>query len=215
VHIELIDLLRCPAPHPESMLVLTAERWDARYVTDGVLGCPVCRAEYPIRSGVVDFTDPSEETSGSGALQEPAPVDQGAVIRLAALLDLREPDFLVALGGRNATMASALADLVSARCLAVNAPGALAQGNGLAVSDRLPVATGALRGVALDELTASPVLLQEAIRVTCAGGRLVAPASTPVPAGVEILAIDARDWVGQVQGTPSGFVTLGSRTRDR
>ena len=53
--IELVDALRCPQPHAESWLVVASTRTQARHILEGTLGCPVCRAEYPIVDGVVDF----------------------------------------------------------------------------------------------------------------------------------------------------------------
>jgi hypothetical protein len=44
MHIEFIDLLRCPNPHEETWLVAALHRMDGRLVIDAKLGCPVCSA---------------------------------------------------------------------------------------------------------------------------------------------------------------------------
>ncbi|MGH7754012.1 MAG: hypothetical protein ACREN5_14490, partial [Gemmatimonadales bacterium] len=56
MHIEMTELLRCPAGHPEAFLVLATAEMRDRTVRRGAVGCPVCGAEFPIRDGVVDFT---------------------------------------------------------------------------------------------------------------------------------------------------------------
>ncbi len=42
MHIELTDLLRCPADHDEAFLVLLPDRMEGRRVLAGHLGCPMC-----------------------------------------------------------------------------------------------------------------------------------------------------------------------------
>src|SRR6476620_4400515 len=59
--IELVDALRCPNTHEESWLVASADRMEARHIVSGSLGCPICKSEFPIRDGVVDF-----RTAGKG-----------------------------------------------------------------------------------------------------------------------------------------------------
>src|SRR2546423_14793627 len=82
--IELVDVLRCLNAHEETWLVLAAERMKGRDVIDGVLGCPICRAEYPISAGVAHFgrSAPAETHS--------APPDEDETLRLAALLHLTD-----------------------------------------------------------------------------------------------------------------------------
>ena len=82
--IELIDVLRCPHAHEESWLVLLSGRIDGRDVMEGVLGCPVCEAEYPVADGVVRFA----QRSGSAVA---GPSSEEDALRLAALLDLADP----------------------------------------------------------------------------------------------------------------------------
>ena len=53
--VELVDALRCVRPHEDAWLVAATRRTEHRHILDGVLGCPVCRTEYPVRDGVADF----------------------------------------------------------------------------------------------------------------------------------------------------------------
>ena len=53
--IELAELLCCPADHGDSNCVLSAEKADGRRIISGVVGCPVCKREYEIDEGVVQF----------------------------------------------------------------------------------------------------------------------------------------------------------------
>src|SRR5687768_17771356 len=92
MHIEFIDLLRCPNQHEDSWLVAAFYRMDGRVVVEGKLGCPVCGAEYFIRDGVAVF---NEIPAPGHALPDPDP--DGTL--LAALLNLERPGMLVLLAG--------------------------------------------------------------------------------------------------------------------
>ena len=85
------SVLRCPREHEASGLVLAADTIDGRHVVTGVLGCPVCEAEYPIREGVAYFVD---------SVPAPAAPRRDDVMRTAAMLGLTEPGGVIALAGR-------------------------------------------------------------------------------------------------------------------
>jgi hypothetical protein len=70
------------------------------------------------------------------------------------------------------------------------------------------MASGSVRGVALDIHHAESPWLADAVRVLRAGGRLVAPASAPLPAGTRELARDDREWVAVAEGTPATIIPL-------
>src|SRR5215211_4533636 len=115
MHIEFIDLLRCPNVHEESWLVAAFYRLDGRVVVQGKLGCPVCGAEYFIQDGVAVFN------GVNASLQATAPKESesdGTLI--AALLDLSRPGMLVLLAGEWARDAEAVAELTGARIIALN-----------------------------------------------------------------------------------------------
>jgi hypothetical protein len=68
-----------------------------------------------------------------------------------------------------------------------------------------------MRAIALDERFAdvlAPFALGPALSALRDGGRLVAPASTPVPDEANELARDARQWVGARRPRPSAPVQL-------
>lgn len=72
--IELTEMLRCPRDHAESYVVAAPIVMDGRRIVRGVVGCPECKAEFPIVDGVVYFV---EEASG-----EPrGPAGRGPAVR--------------------------------------------------------------------------------------------------------------------------------------
>jgi hypothetical protein len=195
--VELIDRLRCPNPHEDSWLVATATRAVNRRILDGALGCPVCGAEFVIRGGEVWFGRSEPETPALPS----RPGEEGA-LRLAAMLDLDERGGLYVLDGAWTGGAPAMArTFPNARFVFVaspDGPGASAVLRG--TGDAIPLAAGGARGVALDR--AMPALVDAAVRVLAAGGRLVAPAASAVPGTITVLARDATWWVGERASRP-------------
>lgn len=206
--IELVDHLRCVAPHEDTWLVLAADRMEGRRVVEGRLGCPVCRAAYAIRDEVAWIgAEP-----GAALPDEPAPdalaLEEEAA-RLAALLDLREPGTRAVVGGALGHAAHHLAAATGAELLLLDPPAGVGAGEGVSVlrtGGRLPLAEQSVRGVALDERTA--LLVAEAARVTRDKGRVVAPAGMPLVAGLVELARDARQWVAEREARASAPVPL-------
>src|SRR5829696_1093046 len=88
--IELVDTLRCPNPHEESWLVVSATTLEARHIREGVLGCPVCRAEYPVRGGIADFRTATEHDAATKKSSREMPVLVPAE-QLAAMMNLADP----------------------------------------------------------------------------------------------------------------------------
>src|SRR5215211_2670247 len=119
MHIELVDALRCPRRHGDTWLVASIARMDDRDILEGTLGCPECGAEYPVHDGIVSF-----ETEGGGASADdrevPTELDEGEVMRLAAMLDLASAGGVAMVAGDWAAHARALNDLTSVRLLLVN-----------------------------------------------------------------------------------------------
>ena len=194
--IELVDVLRCLRPHEESWLVAATARMDGRDIVEGVLGCPVCGAEYPIIGGTVDF----DAAAGATAPAEEVDADPEAAIRLAAYLDLSSAGGLAVLAGSWAAHAGRLAELTDVQILLVNARDAAGVGGGISairVREALPLAAASCRGIALDRGHASSVFAEGATRVLQARGRLLAPVGLPRPAEVTELARDERWWVGE------------------
>ncbi len=216
MHIEMIDTLRCPSTHEDSWLVGAFDRLVDREVIAGRLGCPVCGATYEISNGVVDFDGDDESRS------DPHRRDAGRIsavgaddaIRLAAMLDLASPGGLVVLEGAWSAAGEMLASFIDARLLVMNPPPSHSERSPLsALRSRhtIPVAAGSCRGIALYCGGHAEVLARTAVDALRPGGRLVAPADTPMPMDARELARDDRWWVAERSSPPPALVTLGVR----
>jgi uncharacterized protein YbaR (Trm112 family) len=194
--VDLLDRLRCPVPHDDSWLVATALVTRRRHIVEGSLGCPVCGAEYPIRDGAVWFG--REEFPPADVPAEAVRTDEA--MRLAALLSLSERGVFL-LGGAWGALADELATLMPLQLLLASPP-AVAEGWSVVrgTADSMPFTAGSLTGIAIDR--ASGPLAEAAARTLISRGRLVAPADTPVPAPIVVIARDERHWVGERPASP-------------
>ena len=214
--IELVDSLRCPEPHDETWLVATIDRLDGRHIVEGSLGCPICRQVYPIRDGVVEMRrgetpphPPHDDTYGRMTL----PSDDD-VSRCAALLGMAEPGGLYVLAGAAGKVTNGLEQVTEGKLLLVSPTDDVVLTSDMSVlraSGTLPVAACVVRGVLLDAASATELFLAQAERALVAGGRLVAPAHAPLPAGVRELARDEREWVAVKERAASAPVPLRRR----
>lgn len=207
--IELVDSLRCVEPHEDTWLVASVFRMDGRHIVDGILGCPVCRREYPIRDGVGWFVESSDDSRRIAA--PPAPADADLIARGAALLGLNDAGGIVVLGGHWVSCADAISELGPAHIVILDVmPRAESaqEISGLVVAGRLPFAAGALRGAALGAESARAERVASSAALLRPRGRLVAPVSAPLPDGVIELARDADDWVAERAATASPPVPL-------
>lgn len=201
----LVDSLRCPAPHEETSLVLSVEAWVGTRVAEGLLGCPVCHARYPIQRGTAYFT------SRPVTVRHEAVADLPDAARLAAQLGLMEPGGVILLAGWYSAVHDALASLVDVTCLLIDAPESLApNAANLMVADRLPLVDGVLRGAAVEGQGAR--LIADVERCVRPSGRIVAPVSTPRPSITRIVAEDDREWVGEVMTQPAIQLQKARRT---
>jgi len=203
---DLLDALRCSKPHDESWLVAVVHVAAGSELIEAELACPVCGAEYRVADGVAHFADvtvPQHDTW---------PADD-QLLRLAALLGVAESPQPVALLGRYAAGSAPLASYVVGPQLLVNASaGRCAVGaSRIMVADRLPLGVDTLAAVAVDAANASATMLESAARALRLGGRLVAPAGAPMPAGMRELARDATEWVAETITRASGLVELRRR----
>jgi uncharacterized protein YbaR (Trm112 family) len=200
MHIEFIDLLRCPKSHEETWLVAALHEMDGRLVVEAKLGCPVCNAEYFIRDGVAIFSDDERPDS---AIQGSPPDD--AAERIAAFLDLTGPGKTVLLVGDEAASADALSELSDARVIALNSQ------LGSQLSERvaqvrarapIPLAARSLDGIALDESHTTPEIISEAARLLRPRGRLLAAARARLSPEFRELARDddrvIAEYVGEL-----------------
>ncbi len=185
--IELTEILRCPRDHAESYLVATPIVMDGRRIVRGVIGCPECKAEFPIVDGVAYFSPRVERASGDAA----GPAYDAAA--LAAFLNLDGPGGYAVLVGRAARHAQALGALVpGVHLVAVNPPADVVPSPmlSLLLAPSLPIRASAVRAVALGADHAGPPWLGEAVRILLPGLRLVVEdeRAGPPPEGVSELA---------------------------
>lgn len=206
--IDIVEQLRCPRAHEESWLVLAADGVRDRDVLRGVLGCPVCHAEYPIADGIARFADaPPTPTE---------PPSEEQAMRLAAFLDLTSTQGIVALVGAWGNHGLLVRALTETHLLLVNPPRSVPMGDGisgLTAAGVLPLARGSLRGLALDA-SVDDAMARSALQALRAGGRMLAPVGTPLPDGVRELVRDDNIWVGERAAAPeSAPLMLLSRQR--
>jgi uncharacterized protein YbaR (Trm112 family) len=212
VFIELLDFLRCPNPHEESWLVLAAQRTDNRSIIQGVLGCPVCQAEFPILGGTVHFHERPTAPRPAGV------PDEQQALRLAATLDLTSPSGYVVLLGSLGDHAAILHAITDVELIVVNPSEGIEMGRGLSGLSigptwaSLPLASASARAIALDDDVTAEQLSSAATAVN-AGGRILAPVSLTVPEGVSELARDNRHWVAERTHSPvsSGIISIERR----
>ncbi len=209
--IELVDSLRCLEAHDETWLVAAVTRMDGRHVAEGVLGCPICRREYPIRDGIAWFTATAPDAEHLTRVGQTA--DSDRIMRAGALLGLTDVGGIVCVDAAWSDCADALAELGPAHVVVLNATvdSAADRVSVLAVDDRLPLARGSVRAAAVGD--ASSGLVAPAVESLRAGARLVGPANAPVPDGVTELVRDDHVWVGERGAVASAPISLRSARR--
>jgi hypothetical protein len=192
--LSLVDALRCPAHAEAAPLVMSVETWSGARVAEGVLGCPMCHARYPIHGGTVDFTQGQRSVR-----QSPSPSDRERM-RLAAQLGLSEPGGILLLTGRHAHAHDVLSSVTDVSCILVDGPETTsATAVNFVLPDRLPLNDGVLRGAAVDEPRNIGPFLADAVRCLRRNGRIVAPTLSALPSGVRLIARDDREWVGELE----------------
>jgi uncharacterized protein YbaR (Trm112 family) len=208
MHIEFIDLLRCPVAHADSWLVAAFTRMDGRMVLEGKLGCPVCNASYVVRDGVAllqadTIRDAPRGVARSGNELEDDLNDVNAATRVAAFLELTRPGSLALLAGTWARAAEAVAELAQARIISLNSPGVTHGSESVAelrCTGRIGLAERSLDGAALDAEHSTPEMLNEAARLLRPRGRVIASASASLPPQFRELARDENHLVAEYVG---------------
>ncbi len=184
--IELVDSLRCPHAHEESWLVLGAGRMEGRDVMEGVLGCPVCRAQYGIADGVADLRTGDRATVAPPASEGPPAGEAEQAMRLAAFLNLAGGGGFAVLVGEWTRHAAGVRALTDTHLLLANpVPGVRIGGgtSGVLVDRVLPVAGGSARGLAIDVGDGRSGAVPRRRRGERAGGRPCGGASRGAAAG--------------------------------
>jgi uncharacterized protein YbaR (Trm112 family) len=208
VHIELTEMLRCPESHGEAFLVLSTGEMLGRMVRSGILGCPICRREFPIVKGVVDFSAKGKGERGKvddqGATMPLSPFPFPAVDpeTLQALLDLSGPGGYVVLVGTAARHAVGLAGLMGGiHFVGINAPADVEELPVLSLlvcPDMIPLRQTVARGVVVGSDRLGSAWLAEARRVVLPGRRVVIEGEdVPVPVGLTRLAAGEGLFVGE------------------
>ncbi len=189
------------------------ERFEGRFIDRGSLGCPVCHAQYRIERGAVDFRPPDAPRERTPPVIVEAPTGED-ILRARALLDLTGGGGTIVLTGAAAAFASRLEDETEVNVLLVNPAPALEQQAGrstLLVDGRVPLAPGSVRGALIGDDQSSGAIIADLAHALRAGGRLVAPVDAPLPAGLDELARDGRQWVAEKRDSAPGLVTIGTR----
>jgi uncharacterized protein YbaR (Trm112 family) len=201
MHIELTEMLRCPEPHREEMLVLSTGEVRDRMVRSGLLGCPVCQKEYPIARGIVNFRRSKDRVPKNGYVP-PSPLPTADPGNLQALLELTGPGGYVVLIGSATRHAARLAELIhGVHFVGVNPPAELEEQPILSLlfaSEKVPLRSAVARGVVVGADLATSPWLVEAHRVLLRGRRFVVENEEPeLPIGLLKLASERGLWVGE------------------
>jgi uncharacterized protein YbaR (Trm112 family) len=189
--IPLVDSLRCPRQHAETWLVASIDRAEDRDILEGVLGCPNCLAEYPIRDGIVYFNAEAERLS----FREP---DEMQATRLAAALELIEGRMTAVLHGDWGAHAQLVRSMSPAQLLLVNPPAGLVSGDGISIilADTAPLAQSSADGVAVDA-SASDAMMASLDAALARGRHMLAPITIPIPRQYVEIARDDDVWVAR------------------
>ena len=162
-------------------------------VWSGELGCPLCHARYPIRNGSVDFAPGVADTN-----QVPDDAWASDALRLAAQLGLAEPGGTLLLSGRYAALSPELLGVVDVTCVIVDPAGRVSpDAVTFRLADRIPFASGSLRGAAVDTPRNTMEFLTDVARALRPLGRLVAPSASALPATMREVARDEHEYVAE------------------
>ncbi len=200
MHIELTEMLRCPEPHREEMLVLSTGEIKDRMVRSGLVGCPVCHKEYPIARGIVNFRRNKDRVSNGYA--PPSPLPSADAAKLQALLELSGPGGYVVLVGAAVRQAPRLSTLMEGiHFVGINPPPDMEEQSTLSLiyaTEKVPLRTAVARGVVVGADLATSPWLVEAHRVLLRGRRFVVENEEPeLPIGLLKLAAEHGLWVGE------------------
>ena len=100
MHVLVADRLTCSRCGPEFGLILRADQTHDRRVTEGVLGCPNCRDQYPITDGFGDLRAPPRSELPKGLAGDPVIRTQEESEYLLPLLGItRGPATVLLIGG--------------------------------------------------------------------------------------------------------------------
>jgi uncharacterized protein YbaR (Trm112 family) len=174
MNLQLTDHLTCPRCTEGGGLILLADRVEGRRLLDGQLGCPNCRARYPVVNGVAEFEEASDPSPG---------MSPGEALRVAALLGVTEGPASVVVVGPYVALAGELAALLSDVEIVVASRGAfvpegeMERVSRLRIAARIPLHDRSMRGALITGSDA--LLIAEAVRVVGLAARVVLTRATP------------------------------------
>jgi hypothetical protein len=194
MHIELTEMLQCPEAHAPEGLVLSTGTMRGRRVLSGLVGCPVCRREYALVDGVVEFGTAPPAPTPTGPIPDAA--------TLQALLDVTGPGgYIVLVGGATRDAAGLAARLEGVHFVGVNPPRDLPESPALSEMrspSTVPLRSRIARGVIVAADAAHAPWLTEAERVLLPGRRFVVERDVlDPPPGIRRLAAGDGLWVGE------------------
>jgi hypothetical protein len=202
---DLLDALRCPHPHEESWLVAVVARAEGPQLITADLACPICGADVAVREGIAHF----------GGAPAPASAAFPNAERLAALLGVTGGALPILLTGAYTRAGAALGGLTETPQVWLDAPPDADASSPwlsrLAGAPRLPLGVETVAAAAVDAAHARDAMLTSIVRAVRVGGRVVAPASIPVPATLKTLAQDDQEWVAETTTRASGLIELRRR----
>ncbi len=190
--IEVADLLKCPEAHDFQPCILVPDSLEDRVVVSGVIGCPVCRREFPVKGGRAVF--------GDGPRPE-SPLPEGSEV-LQALLGLMSPGGFIAIVGSAVSLWRDIA-IPDVHVIGVNAPASVSEEVGLSLVDtagEIPLNASSVRGVVLSPAQVSDQWLAEASRIVLRGQRVVAITERVAPNQLEEVVSGHGLWVGKKSG---------------
>ncbi|KPJ90794.1 MAG: hypothetical protein AMS18_10015 [Gemmatimonas sp. SG8_17] len=183
--------------------MLSSEEAVGRNVKYGVIGCPVCKAEYPIENGTVRFgVDPllgSDSRSDDLTLEETLEPET-----VQALLSLESGGGYIVLLGSATRVSGPLAHLAPGiQHIGINPPPDVSESPGLSLLQAtadIPLRSAVARGVVVGKEYAVAPWLTEAVRVLADSMRLLVADERALVTGAECLATETGVWVGVKTG---------------
>lgn len=181
----IVQRLVCPQAHARTPLVVRADTAMHGRLQHGVLGCPVCSAEWNVAEGIAAFGP--RATIAANAVPD--------VTTLAALLGLTDAKLLIT-DGVPAQTVIALAREFAASVVAIDSDVSPESASVIDGASVVPLADGIAEGSALlrsrDERFVASV-----VRSMAPEARLVATTTLAVPAGVREIARNDELWVAE------------------
>jgi uncharacterized protein YbaR (Trm112 family) len=212
LHLDLVDVLRCPGAHDQSHVVVLPEAVRGRVMIAGTIGCPVCKAEYRVEGGVLHM-DPADPARDPGSFPDDQP-DAAFALALAAALDLTPGRALAVIVGDWGRYAHELRALSPVPLALVNPPSEESYADLEDVSvvraSSLPFLGASVPALAIAGGWESTGSAEAASRVSKPRARLAVPPSSALPPTFRELARDERLVVGERVPDPL-VVTLGRR----